>query len=320
MDAFLIAQCQRMSLMSKPVLFLSLLLTLVTTIEIGTTAPLVLLAFGLDDLAHSATLLVLMLAFTSQLPKRFIFRKRPYVVGRALTVRADATSSFPSRAVTCAAVYTFFLARSLAPAAGTGAVVGWMLAAALLASFARVNLGVHYPSDCFVGILQGAVVCVAGTLLANATPPPQYSTAATAAAPQNSQWHISGWSDGTCSWGIFAAALAICTLVQIACVCPPLSFWVKSHHCFGLLFSALLFQYMLLYPPLHPHGSSLRQPSAESQTGWRPVLVAAGLVAFTMGVGLRWRGTSVLASVLALLTLMLGSFFSLGTFRIYTQS
>jgi hypothetical protein len=80
------------------------------------------------------------------------------------------TSSFPSRAVTCAVVYSFVVIYAfIFKVNRTFQVEWWMpflvIFAALLSSFARINMGVHYPSDCVAGFIQGILVCAVGTVL-----------------------------------------------------------------------------------------------------------------------------------------------------------
>eukprot|EP00769_Ergobibamus_cyprinoides_P002729 gnl/Ergobibamus_cyprinoides/3877.p1 GENE.gnl/Ergobibamus_cyprinoides/3877~~gnl/Ergobibamus_cyprinoides/3877.p1 ORF type:complete len:123 (+),score=20.99 gnl/Ergobibamus_cyprinoides/3877:317-685(+) len=67
--------------------------------------PVVLLFAGLDSLATPLIPLMFFAALVSQIPKRFVWRDRPFMAGRATQFRRDLTSSFPSRAVTCAVVY-----------------------------------------------------------------------------------------------------------------------------------------------------------------------------------------------------------------------
>ena len=64
-------------------------------------------------------------------PESHLFRFRPYVVGRAEGRRKDATSSFPSRAVTCGVVYSYGLCWCIAVYT-TGTVEWWMPLVVLL--------------------------------------------------------------------------------------------------------------------------------------------------------------------------------------------
>ena len=72
-------------------------------------------------------------------------------------VRTD-TSSFPSRAVCCAVVYSYAICYSFIYIFGGGIMWSWMpllfVVTILLSSFARIYLGVHYPSDCIFGAIE----------------------------------------------------------------------------------------------------------------------------------------------------------------------
>ena len=71
-----------------------------TTIEFGIMLPFVLHGLGIDSLATLFTYIAVALGIIPQIPKRFIWRSRPYMVGRAIKLNKAGTSSFPSRAVT----------------------------------------------------------------------------------------------------------------------------------------------------------------------------------------------------------------------------
>ena len=86
-------------------------------------------------------------AIVSHFPKRFMLRTRPYLVNRALKANIIHTSSFPSRAVVAGAIYTVVLLQILDVDVGIGGMIGYALLGIILSSCARINLGVHYPSD-----------------------------------------------------------------------------------------------------------------------------------------------------------------------------
>lgn len=104
----------------------------------------VLFVTGWDSVATQFTYLALVTALTSQIPKRFLWRTRPYLANRAQIRRKDKTSSFPSRAVTCGFVYAFAVCYAYFLRSHPYNVEWWMpvllIAAPLLASFARVRL------------------------------------------------------------------------------------------------------------------------------------------------------------------------------------
>ena len=110
-------------------------------LQCGVVSPFILYIFGWDDVATELTYLILVTAFCSQIPKRFVWRYRPYVVGRADGRRLDRTSSFPSRAVTCGVVYAYAVCRAVAHREGIEGFQWYMPVVmalfGLLAAFAR---------------------------------------------------------------------------------------------------------------------------------------------------------------------------------------
>eukprot|EP01137_Pigoraptor_chileana_P029899 Opistho-2@15754 len=165
-DDPIIHACQKLS--GNALHVFNIVCLALTAIETGIAVPMVLHIMGLDALAQLATFLMLALCGVSQIPKRFIWRYRPYMVGRARKVRRDLTSSFPSRAVTCGIVYTYGAIAAYNYAHSVSITqLHWegvlcILGAALLLSFTRVNMGAHYPSDCVIGMFQGTFVCLLG--------------------------------------------------------------------------------------------------------------------------------------------------------------
>jgi hypothetical protein len=160
-DDFFIRVCQRFQ--NKLIKLFCKFITALTSIELGITAPLVLFLLGLDYLATIALYQVLSVTIVSQIPKRFVFRKRPHVAGRAIRMSKNHTSSFPSRAVTCAilyAAYTCFAIRYAVRHDPTATFSFWfwiwpvVFIAFIVTSFARIHLGVHYPSDCLFAAVQ----------------------------------------------------------------------------------------------------------------------------------------------------------------------
>jgi len=90
---------------------------------------------------------------------------------RAISLKGEKTSSFPSRAVVCAVVYTFTVITSLNyfesyimgnpnGAFSNAELLICIIVMAVLVGFARVHLGAHYPSDCIVGFTTGLFICL----------------------------------------------------------------------------------------------------------------------------------------------------------------
>ncbi|GKT35523.1 hypothetical protein ADUPG1_008669 [Aduncisulcus paluster] len=221
------------------------LFTLVTAIELGVAIPIVLFAVGLDDEAGIMMWLVLWTALISQLPKRFIWRDRPYMQGRATRFRKDETSSFPSRAVTCSLVYTIGLGACLSERF-TQPTPWWIwiivVVSILATSWARIILGVHFFSDCIFGVLQGLIVVGLGFLTDSllvfncgacsvTSGGSCYSETSDLFLPQSS-FNILILSVST------IVALVLCYL----CLCRPLRFWIKAQHVLGMLLPSLAFR------------------------------------------------------------------------------
>lgn len=139
------------------------LLTTSTAIETALPIPAILYALSLDSSAGLCTSMLIVLAFTTQLFKKFVSRKRPWMTGRAQPFRTDTTSSFPSRAVVCAVVFSWlafacFVAENSSLSLSYGTVWGIIFAFSVLSGFARVIVGAHYPSDALCGYLIGLLV------------------------------------------------------------------------------------------------------------------------------------------------------------------
>uniref|UniRef100_A0A6T9Z8J2 Phosphatidic acid phosphatase type 2/haloperoxidase domain-containing protein n=1 Tax=Erythrolobus madagascarensis TaxID=708628 RepID=A0A6T9Z8J2_9RHOD len=138
----------------------SQVMTFVTAIEFGLTWPLILYAGGWNSTARAALASISVLSILSQFLKRYVWRPRPWMVYRAKRVRGDKTSSFPSRAAACSVVFSLIaldVSRTLGWALSGTTNAGIVLLALASTSFARVNVGAHYPSDTVIGGVLGAV-------------------------------------------------------------------------------------------------------------------------------------------------------------------
>jgi len=265
--------------------YIDLAITALVAIETGIAAPFVFFILGWDGLAIEMSYLMLVLALFSQIPKRFIWRYRPYMVLRATKMRereSATTSSFPSRAVTCAVVYSYFVSYAYIITRNPVVIriAWWMpvvfILAILLASFARINMGVHYPSDCVAGFIQGILVCIFGTLL----------------------WHANTLGCDSCYNGdCYSAytsetvvtpntlrrfnfislliAVTLGLLLTFISVLKPIDFWDKCDRVFGMLLPGVAFQVTLLCPrTVH---SSLPPPLSAPWYGYIFGLGFAGL-------------------------------------------
>ena len=260
-----------------PVIVFALTLTFFTSIEFGLILPFTLYLTHYDALADHSLPFMLLLALLSQLPKRFLWRSRPWMVQRALKVRKDKTSSFPSRAVTCAVLYGALLAIAFnVRQIGWGAVVGVALCGAVLASMARVIVGAHYPSDCVFGLLSGTLITLLGEAL--------YSllAAGCGACSDNSCYASNTATALTLShvpvhWLVVVLVLLLSSTVLLALVSPPVYFWTKAGYVLAVLTPCLLFRLTFLCPALNSQQSLPLPDSGASVVSW---VVAAVLAVF----------------------------------------
>eukprot|EP01114_Cavostelium_apophysatum_P022395 TRINITY_DN8089_c0_g1_i1.p1 TRINITY_DN8089_c0_g1~~TRINITY_DN8089_c0_g1_i1.p1 ORF type:complete len:402 (+),score=24.45 TRINITY_DN8089_c0_g1_i1:165-1370(+) len=315
-DDYLMKVCQRAN--HRFFVYLNLFLTGTVAIETGIAAPFIFFVLGWDALGIEMGYLMIVLSFLSQIPKRFIWRFRPYMVGRARKTRkkeSATTSSFPSRAVTCGVVYSFFICYAYifyAENPSKWHVLWWMpfvlFIIVFLSSFARINLGVHYPSDCLFGVLQGILVCVLGTLL----------------------WRVNGYGCNTCYddacysppdhavtkhhlnrfnyLSLIICVVVGCLLTVVSSI-KPLELWNKCDRIYGMLLSGIAFQVTLLCPRLV--SSSLQIPHSPP---WYSYLFGLGIALIATLIGIKNNGRYPMVSFLVLFSIM---YFSVAVWRIW---
>eukprot|EP01127_Copromyxa_protea_P021744 TRINITY_DN7569_c0_g1_i2.p1 TRINITY_DN7569_c0_g1~~TRINITY_DN7569_c0_g1_i2.p1 ORF type:complete len:284 (+),score=30.53 TRINITY_DN7569_c0_g1_i2:91-852(+) len=142
---------------------LSHFFTALVAIEYIVALPILLFILGFDHMGSKCLYIGMVLCFFSQVPKRFVWRYRPYMAYRAEERQRDKTSSFPSRAVACSVVYAYVVNIFVMFYTESKEISWWMfllmVVCPILASFSRINLGVHYPSDCLCGAILGLTVC-----------------------------------------------------------------------------------------------------------------------------------------------------------------
>lgn len=94
----------------NPFKLLAQFFTMTTIIEIGPIFPIVFYSLCLDDIAILSLAVILVIVIVSQIPKRFCWRYRPFFDYRAVRMKTNKTSSFPSRALVCAVAYSYIAA------------------------------------------------------------------------------------------------------------------------------------------------------------------------------------------------------------------
>jgi membrane-associated phospholipid phosphatase len=220
--------------------WLALALTAITTVEAGVLFTFVLCGAGFCRQACVWNMHLLVLSLVSQVPKRFIWRSRPHMQQRAVPLRRDRTSSFPSRGVTCAWVYPVALIRAFRctkPATHMSRTQSFFLSCVFVGSatlltlataWARVFLGVHFPTDTIAGFLQG--------LLIIALVPRQYD----AFCPQmRSIWvalrNTPKSLDGLRFVGMTAVGAQLLLIAEL----PRLQLWGKASFVFGAEWSMI---------------------------------------------------------------------------------
>lgn len=242
-DDAIVALCQRRT--TGPVLFFSTVFTFFTSIEVSLIAPPTLYALGYDRSAALCSSVLLVLGVVSQVPKKFIFRPRPWMVSRALPVRRDKTSSFPSRAVVCAVVFSWLIVQSallegflITP---PHTVLLWLaiLCVAALTAFARINVGAHYPSDTVLGFLLGCFVIRIGSHLENLWPAVCSSSNAYQSSDHTSILPRSIYFSRLITSRPFIAVSVLSYLMTLISI---QGFWVKCSYVYGLLMSSTAFR------------------------------------------------------------------------------
>lgn len=317
-DDAIVALCQRRT--TGAVLFFSTVFTFFTSIEVSLIAPPTLFALGYDQAAGLCGSVLLVLGIVSQVPKKFIFRPRPWMVSRALPVRRDKTSSFPSRAVVCAVVFSWLIAWSAARegilAAPLPTLPLWVaiLCVAALTAFARINVGAHYPSDTVLGFLLGCVVVRIGTRLEDAwraacDPSVAYSTAD----------HVTSISRTALLVQLVLSRgfLVVTVLSYLMTLVSIQGFWVKCSYVYGLLMSSAAFRATYLCSPLPPSASGVSHIVEHGSLSRH--MKAAAPFAFLLLFGMITRGRKGPFRVVAFTLIYLGALIAMLTWRLQTD-
>lgn len=280
MDDGIIPHVQQMW-SSFPLRVLILATTTLTAIETALPAPGALYALGYDVAGGLCTSVLLVLAICSQIPKKFIWRPRPWMAGRGKGFRKDKTSSFPSRAVVCAVTFAWLAFSSFAveQSALNGSLpVNWswffVVSLGTLASVSRVCVGAHYPSDCLCGFILGVAIVKMGgkletawlglgcrslfsSIQASGDGIGAVIAPVSLAAPKfyvhvpastmNSTISIASLPafGGRVLWSRLLLSTCLSYLLVLASV---QGFWVKCGYVYGLLFSMASFRYVFLAP------------------------------------------------------------------------
>lgn len=253
---------------NKVMVAAALTYTALTTIELGVVCPLFLFLIGLDQLATLALFSTLCAGLISQLFKRFLWRPRPWMQGRAIQVKRDLTSSFPSRAVICAVVYSFIFSHVFLHHVPPEVYLPIVFVFAMGAAVSRIFVGAHFASDCLFGFVLGVLICVLGDLLNHAV---EYACGSCGFEDRGAcyAWSFEQRLTASRLSSIDVASLLSVTFVSLALVglamSSPLQFWTKVLPVFGPLAPCLAFRLVNLCPRHNEDGVALlkmRLPSA----------------------------------------------------------
>ena len=269
---------------NKVFVALALLYTSLTTIELGVFGAVFLFLSGYDEIGTLHLLVTSFAALSSQVFKRFVWRARPWMQNRSIVVKRDKTSSFPSRAVLCAAIYAYSFCHLFWQEPHTLPLWFWppfVLLFSLGAAISRIFVGAHFASDCLAGFLLGLAGCLFGTLVNDVIQDVCGSCYFHECYAQLDQ--SLAFTDfpqlNMLAMGLVSAISIVCVGLAMS---SPLHFWTKCAHIFGNLFPCFAFRLVLLCPS-HAGGRALKKVDGNGSAGFVVVclLLAAGLLIFT---------------------------------------
>lgn len=317
------------------VLLFSTTFTFFTSIEISLVFPPTLYALGYDRAAGLSTSLLLVLGVVSQIPKKFIFRARPWMVQRAKAIRRDKTSSFPSRAVVCAVVFSWLIAWGAAseglihnPVNSIALWVG-IACVATLTAFARINVGAHYPSDTVLGFVLGCLVIRLGTRLelfwtaVCNNPQAAYMVAAersTTLGQQGAAYMTMepSLTNATYMLNLLASRpfMILTTASYMVTLISIRGFWVKCSYVYGLLLCCATFRATFLCNAGMSRGVSEIVQHGPMATHLKAVIPFLVLLLF----GMATRGRKGLFRIVSFSVIYICSFVVLLTWRLRSQA
>jgi membrane-associated phospholipid phosphatase len=255
----------------RSAIYFSKSLTALTAIEFGLIFPSLFYLVRADWLATFSAILTLVTCLISQIPKRFLYRTRPWMDNRAIKLSKNKTSSFPSRAVICGTVYSAMCAAFFTNFDNTFIVTSVGLIGGILASYARILLGAHYPSDCLVGLLTGGLIfTISSALFTGQSDFCGHSIPAAHNALQIDWYSLIL---------LFLSSIAL----VLAMMARPLLFWTKCSHVFGLLLPCLAFNFSCLCGKIRENSAAMANTMKFSEISpeiYILALISAGFAGF----------------------------------------
>ncbi|KAJ5077828.1 hypothetical protein M0811_05518 [Anaeramoeba ignava] len=294
-DMKIIQLCQKH--MNKFTHIFSLIMTPITTIEVGLTLPFILYIFGIDELALEFLNVMFIFSFLTQIPKRFLWRFRPYIVGDALRIRKDSSSSFPSRAVAGAVVYPYLANYLYAYFHNNEKLkISWLLILIIIlfviwTSYSRIYFGVHYPTDCIAGLIIGIIVCVSSANFYHMNSFGCQSCWSEKCYTNKEDSRVINWNNfDNVHWIVFVITTAVSFVITLFLNMKPIEFWAKIQHAFAQMFSAYVFHFTLLCTSSHldEDGKTLSPPS--NKPTWVPYFLCVFIIPIQLILGMKLKG------------------------------
>mmetsp|Transcript_6359 Transcript_6359/g.14668 ORF Transcript_6359/g.14668 Transcript_6359/m.14668 type:complete len:535 (+) Transcript_6359:1-1605(+) len=282
-DNSLMNLCQRLK---KPgTIRFSMAITALFSTELILSIPFMCFMCSADGLGGEMTWMATITTLVPAFLKRTIWRKRPCFEGQPPRAKKvphwlapDTLQSFPCQ-TTCNAVMVCFVAGYIRKYYDPNLPLSWWMPLVPLfliipAVFARINLGLCYPTDCISGAVLGFILT---------WPVATFYKRDLMGCPScafNACYSLepTGGALGTLE-GVNIPVLIIFPLVciPVLCIClmRPIEFFTRFHTFLGIIVPLLVFFLAYLCPPLSPSGLSLEEPI------FRPwgLLLGAGILA-----------------------------------------
>jgi len=249
---------------NKFLVWLAVVYSWLLSIEVLSTCPLFLFLCGWDELATLCLLTTLVASIISQVFKRFVWRARPWMTGRAIVVRRDKTSSFPSRAVVCAVVVAYVFSHLFYPPHHVpfGVLFAAVCVLSLFAALSRILVSAHYFSDCLFGLFIGIICCSIGSGFNKLAESECGSCHNDLCYALNEEQYVDLATLSHLNIPTLSIVAAISIVAVGLMMMSPVMFWFKCIPIFGLQFPTLAFRLFFLCPDHNSMGMALSKPDS----------------------------------------------------------